>query len=150
MANKKSLTGLKMQTTVSPSDALDAVRSATALRGERGVAKVQGKWQKSNLQVLIDEDTDTYLNLKVAADQSQRGNLTFSANAERTDGGQTTLTVGGLLHYQVMQTKIFGLVPVGPGSIIHYGFYVEFLERVEQEMLALDPRSDGFIGVFAD
>jgi hypothetical protein len=80
MANKKSLTGLKMQTTVSPSDALDAVRSATALRGERGVAKVQGKWQKSNLQVLIDEDTDTYLNLKVAADQSQRGNLTFSAN----------------------------------------------------------------------
>jgi len=150
MANKKSLTGLKVQTTVSPSDALDAVRSATALRGERGVAKVQGKWQKSNLQVLIDQDAGTHLYLKVAADQSQRGNLTFLASAEQLDAGRTTLTVGGLLNYQVMQTKILGLIPVGPGSIIHYGFYVKFLERVRQEMLTLDPDSDGAIGVFAD
>jgi hypothetical protein len=150
VASKKSLTGLKVNTAVSPSDALGAVRSATALEGERGVAKVQGKWQKGSLRVLIDQDAGTYLELKVAADQSQRGNLTFPAVAERVDAGYTILTVGGLLGYQVMQTKILGLIPVGPGSIIHYGFYIKFLERVRQEMLALDPDSKSDIGIFTD
>jgi len=147
MASKKSRTGLKVQSTVSPSEALDAVRSATALRGERGVAKIQDKWQRGSLQVLIDQDAGTYLDLKVAADQSQRGSLTFPATAERINNDQTTLTVGGLLDYQVLQTKLLGLIPVGPGSIIHYGFYMKFLERVRQEMLALDPDSGGDIRV---
>jgi hypothetical protein len=112
------------------------------------VGKVEGKWQKGSNQVLIHEDGETVLTLKVAMDQSQRGNLSFQARAEDLDeGGGTRLQVGGLTDFQVIQNKLLGLIPVGPGSIVHFGFYKRFLDRVKHELLAIDPNAEVGIGV---
>jgi hypothetical protein len=150
MAARKSLTALVADTDLSTAEALDAVRAATDLVGERGVGKVEGRWQKGNNRILIDEDTATYLTLKVAMDERQKGNLSFPAVAEASEQGHTTLTVGGLLTHQVMQTKLLGFIPIGPGTIIHFGFYRQFLDRVREDLLKRDPNAQVKIGIYDD
>lgn len=146
-ARSKSFTALRAKTSLSEEEALEAVRRATALEGERGVGKVDGKVTKGRLRALIEAESETAMSLKVAMDQSQPGNLAFDAVVEALPEGWTGLQVGGLTRAQVMQSKILGLIPTSPGTIIHFGFYKRFLERVEAELLAEDPEADVTIGI---
>ena len=149
-ARSKSFTALQATTSLSVEEALDGVRRATRLEGERGIGKVEGQLKKGPLRVLIAEESETGLSLKVAMDQSQRGNLAFDATAEPADGGSTRLQVGGLTHCQVIQSKLFGLIPMGPDSIVHFGFYRKFLDRVSEELLAEDPEATVTIGIYEE
>lgn len=149
-ARSKSFTALQAKTTLSEEDALEAVRRATALEGERGVGKVDGKMKKGRVRVLIAQEDERMMSLKVAMDQSQPGNLAFDAMAQPLPEGGTRLKVGGLTRAQVMQSKLLGFIPTGPGTIIHFGFYKQFLEQVEAEVLAEDPEAEVTIGIYEE
>jgi hypothetical protein len=144
--NPKSATALRANTALPAEAAIGAVRRATELRGEGGLGKVGGKWQKGSLKVLIDSEEGTSMMLKVAMDQAQRGNLSFAASADGAETG-SELRVGPLIHYQSMQSKLLGFIPIGPASIIHFGFYQSFLERVREELLGEDPGAEITIGI---
>lgn len=142
----RSATALRASSGLSAQAATEAVRRASTLRGEGGLGKVGGKWQKGSLRVLIDSDQGTSMTLKVAMDQSQRGTLSFAASADPTESG-SELRVGGLIHYQAIQSKLLGFIPIGPASIVHFGFYERFLERVREELLGEDSEAEIAIGI---
>jgi hypothetical protein len=100
------------------------------------VGKVEGKWQKGSNQVFIHEDGDTVLTLKWRWIRA-RGDLSFQARAEELNGGGTRLQVGAD-RLPGNSDQAPGADPIGPDSIVHFGSYKKFLDRVSQELLVID------------
>jgi hypothetical protein len=137
-AKSRAGTALRASTQLTPVEALAVVKEATKQVKEGGIGMKGGRIAKTDLQVLVKQEHADGLALMMGSDISKRGLATFSATAGTRDG-ETELQVGGLATYKILQSKLLGLIPFGPSSIVGFSFYKRFLDEVAAQLEAHDP-----------
>jgi hypothetical protein len=144
-AKARSMMTIRATTTLSPSDALEAVKQAAEKVVETGYGRANGKFVKSKVRVRVKDDHGDWLALYIGSEITKDPWTTFSAVAEPSEFG-TALRVGGLEKYRTFQTKWFGLIPTGPATIYHFGLYKKFLREVGAQLAAQDSAAAVSIG----
>lgn len=146
-AAARSQTALNASTSLSPDEVLAIVKQAGEDVKGSGFGRRNGKFVKSEVRPRVIEDHVSWLRIDIGSGwESATPWTVFTAVADKHQDGLTTLKVGGLEKYKTLQSKIFGLIPSRPASIINFGLYKRYLGAIEARLRQADPQATITIG----
>jgi hypothetical protein len=145
-AKTRSRTALRATTTLKPAEALAVVKQAATQAKGGGMSLMTSGVVNAGAQVHIEQESPDRLALSITSGKRLVELCTFSAVAH-AGGRKTTLTVGGLATYKTSQSRMLGIIPMGPASIPGFSLYKRFLDAVEAQLLAADPEATVSVAV---
>jgi hypothetical protein len=137
-AKSRATRALRATTSITPGEALGAIRSAAAAVKGGGASMLTSGIANVGAQVHIEREQPNKLWLSIQSGKRLVELSTFTAEAQNADG-RTTVRVGGLDSYKTVQSKFLGVVPTGPKAIHGIDLYKRYLTAVQNELLRLDP-----------
>jgi hypothetical protein len=137
-ATTRSSLSLTATTSLSPAEALDAVKVATTHVKGGGASLLTTGLQNAGAQVNVERHSDSTMALSISSGRRLIELCTFSATTSAQDGG-TTIRVGGLDTYRTTQSTVLGFIPVGPKMIAGMAPYKRFLDEVGEALRRADP-----------
>ena len=152
-AKARARLALRARTNLAPVATLELVAgAATSVKGG-GMSLVTGGliggvYGAANIgaQVNVEARSEKSLALSITSGKRLVELCTFSASVD-TDGTHTILRIGGLETYKTDQSRMYGLVPVTPKTILGFSPYKRYLDVVAEMLLSKDPTAQVSIAV---
>jgi len=86
----------------------------------------------------VEEEHADRLALSINSGKRLLELCTFAAITAQ-NAGQTSLTVGGLETFKTSQSRLLGIIPIGPASIPGFSLYKRLLSEIQTQLQAADP-----------
>jgi hypothetical protein len=139
-AKARARTALLASINLSQSDTLDVVKAATNLVKGGGTSLMTSGVVNVGAQIHVEEEHQDRLGLSITSGKRVVELCTFAAIAVQEDSW-TSLTVGGLQTYKTSQSRLLGIIPVGPASIPGFSLYKRYLTELQAQLQAADPQA---------
>ncbi len=150
-AGARARTALTADTALGAAEVLEIVKEVAEEVGTTGRGWHDGQFVKSEVRPRVIEEGAGRMRLGIGTGwegwENAKATAVFSTVTGTAADGRTTLRVGGLERYRIMQSKFLGLIPSGPAMIFHYGSYKRYLGEVKAELEARDATATVLIGV---
>lgn len=121
-------------------DVFNIVRQAAGTVKGGGASLLTSGLQNLGAQVNIERESANRLAMSITSGKRIFELCTFSARGASSGANdKTRLYIGGLETYKTNQSKLYGIIPLGPKRIAGYDPYQRFLNAVATALSERDP-----------
>lgn len=139
-AKARARTALLADTNLTSAETLNIVKAAVGQVKGGGTSLMTSGVVNAGAKIQVEHEQPDQLVLSITSGKRLVELCTFSALTIQNES-RTSLTVGGLATYKTSQSRLFGLIPMGPASIPGFSLYKRFLVELQTQLQAADPEA---------